>query len=227
MQEVRTLPMRLLVITDLHGRREALERIAAQTGPVHSLLFGGDITHFGSPVDADRVLDLASQIAPHVLAVTGNCDSAAIERRLEQRGVALHGRGMCFGSVGIHGVSGIPPWKRGMFQYTEEELAAALQAGYAALEGAAKRILLAHVPPHGLKLDRTYFWKHAGSTAVRAFVDQCQPDLVLCGHIHEGRGIEVVGRTTVVNCGFGARGHYALVEADDEHLHVELGDARL
>ncbi len=116
---------------------------------------GGDITHFGSPIDAERAVRIAQRHAPLVLAVVGNTDSAAIEQRLGELQVAAHGRGIRSGPVGIHGLSGIPPWKKGMFGLTEEELAAALESGYAQIAGCSRHILLAHVPPHGL-LDRTF-----------------------------------------------------------------------
>ena len=130
--------------------------------------------------------------------------------------------------MGVHGVSAIPPWIAKMHQSTEEELAAALEAGYQQVARAAVHCVLTHVPPHGLGVDRAFFGRHLGSKALRAFVERREPALVVCGHIHEGRGVERVGRTTVVNCGYGAKGHYALVEVDHEVDHevtVELRQA--
>jgi hypothetical protein len=245
--------MRLVCITDLHGRLSALERILADAGPADAVLLGGDLTTFGSPSDAERIVAAAQRHAATVLAVAGNCDSAAIDERLGKMGVGLHGRGIVCGvpkkgtvplrtqvsdaantfdrgtvpffGLGIHGLSAIAPWKRGMYQLTEEELAAALQTGYAAIQGARQHVLLAHVPPHGLRADRTFFWKHAGSTAVREFVERTQPALVLCGHIHEGRGIESLGHTTVANCGYAGHGDYAVAELDGDTLEVTLHSA--
>ena len=59
------------------------------------------------------------------------------------------------------------------------------------------------------------------NTALRDFIEKTQPALVLCGHIHEGRGIEQFGRTTVVNCGLAASGFYALATVGDR-VDVEL-----
>jgi Icc-related predicted phosphoesterase len=216
--------MRIACITDLHGRMPALGRILADLGTADLLLLGGDITNFGSPIDAERVLALARTKVPEVWTVTGNCDSAAIERRLNELGVSLHGRGVIVDGIGLHGLSGIPPWKKGMFQLSEEELAAALESGYAAVRVAARHVLLAHAPPRDTRLDQTVFWQHAGSVAVREFVERTRPALVFCGHIHEGRGIERFGPTTLVNCGHGALGAYALAEIDDE-VRVELRSA--
>jgi Icc-related predicted phosphoesterase len=65
------------------------------------------------------------------------------------------------------------------------------------------------------------FGRHVGSKALRAFVDRTEPSLVVCGHIHERRGIERIGRTTLVNCGQASKGHYALVDVETE-IGVEL-----
>jgi Icc-related predicted phosphoesterase len=216
--------MRLVCITDLHGALPTLERVLAQAGKLDAVLLGGDITHFGSPVDAELAVRVAQRHAPLVLAVVGNTDSAAIEQHLMDLGVSAHGRGVVCGPVGLHGLSGIPPWKSGMYSLREDELAAALESGYAQIAGCTQHILLAHVPPRGTGLDRTFAGVHAGSSAVRKFVDQRRPALVLCGHIHEARGIEKLGPTTVVNCGHGGSGSHALVEAAQE-VRVELRDA--
>ncbi len=214
--------MRLLCITDLHGRLAMFNRIVAAAGPVDAILLGGDITDFGSPIDVDKVVQSAQESERPVFAVAGNCDSAEIDRRLVELGVSLSGRGMVVGSLGLHGVSGMPPWKKGMYHFTEEELACLLQAGWEAVRG-RQHVVLAHVPPRDTSLDRTVFGNHVGSTALRTFIEQTKPALVVCGHIHEGRGVERLGATTVVNCGQAAAGDYALADVGDTvavQLHV-------
>jgi len=208
--------MRLLGITDLHGNHGALERILAHAGPADAVLLGGDLTHFGSPVDAEKAIALARAAGPAVFAVAGNCDSAPIDQRLVQLDASLHGRGVVLGPLGLHGLSAIPPWGAGMYHFTEEELAAALEAGFAQVTDARHRGVLAHVPPRGLSLDQVFLGRHVGSRALRTFIDQREPSLVVCGHIHESRGVERVGRTTVVNCGYAAKGEYALIDVDEQ-----------
>ena len=213
--------MTVLCITDLHGNEKAMERILADAGPVDLILLGGDITHFGTPDDAERLVRRAEETGAKVLAVAGNCDSAAIDRRLDDLGVSLSGRGVMLENIGLHGLPGTPPWRSTMYHFTEEDLAEMLETGYAQIDGAAVHVVLSHVPPHGGKLDRTHLFQHVGSTAIRAFIDERQPDLVLCGHIHESRGVERLGRTTVANCGVGDRRYYAIAEVGDG-VEVEL-----
>jgi Icc-related predicted phosphoesterase len=213
--------MKLLGIADLHGSPAALERILAAVGPVDLVLLGGDLTNFGSPADAERLVRQAQAAGTKVLAVAGNCDSPKIEQRLVELEVSLMGCGLIHDGVGLHGLSAMPPWRGDMYQLTEEELAEALQAGYAQIAGAEHHVVLSHPPPHGGTLDRTSMAKHVGSTALRRFIDETQPELVICGHIHESRGVENLGQTTAVNCGPAAAGFYALAEVGDE-LRVDL-----
>jgi Icc-related predicted phosphoesterase len=66
--------------------------------------------------------------------------------------------------------------------------------------------------------------ENVGSTALRAFIERTQPAVVFCGHIHEGRGVEQIGRTTVVNCGPAAAAMYAVAEFGSA-VQVELRQA--
>jgi Icc-related predicted phosphoesterase len=216
--------MKLLGITDLHGRQAALERILADAGEVDLVLFGGDITNFGSPVDAAMLIAIAEEAAGRALAVAGNCDSAEIDLRLLEMGVGLRRRGVIVDGVGIHGLSAMPPWQPSMYHFTEAELAEMLEAGFAQITGAAHHVVLSHPPPRRCRLDRTVFGRHVGSAALREFIDRVQPRLVLCGHIHEGRGIDALGETIVVNCGPATAGSYAVAEIG-EQVRVELRSA--
>jgi Icc-related predicted phosphoesterase len=42
---------------------------------------------------------------------------------------------------------------------------------------------------------------HAGSKLIREFIEMYQPDLCLCGHIHEARNSDHIGKTIIVNPG--------------------------
>jgi Icc-related predicted phosphoesterase len=203
---------KLLCITDIHGATKVLQEILCAAGKCDAILLGGDITHFGEPEEAARLVRLAQEYHPNVFAVAGNCDSAEIERCLEELGVGINGKGQFLKEFGIHGLSGAPLWRPRMYEFSEIQLAQALDAGAREISAAVGRVVLSHAPPRGCDLDRTFLWKHVGSTALRDFIDSRQPDLVVCGHIHEARGINRLGQTTVVNCGSAARGYYALAE---------------
>jgi Icc-related predicted phosphoesterase len=61
-------------------------------------------------------------------------------------------------------------------------------------------------------VDLSFHKTHAGSTAVREALDRYRPDLVVCGHIHEARGMATHNGSTIINCGPAWMGYYAEVD---------------
>jgi len=214
--------MRLLAATDIHGRADFFKRILDDAGPVDVILLGGDLTHFGSPDDAQRVVRLAEATGARVLAVAGNCDSADIDHRLAKLGVALLRRGVLCEGVGFLGLSAMPPWLPRMYHFSEQESGEILEAGRRQVASAGRLAVLSHAPPHDTKVDRVFLGRHVGSRALRAFIDRVEPELVVCGHVHEARGLVQLGRTTVVNCGPAAKGFYALIELREDRQPPQI-----
>jgi Icc-related predicted phosphoesterase len=208
--------VRIAYVVDVHDRPEAVPRVLAETGPVDVLVVGGDITTFGTPDDAERAIELWRPLVRHLFAVAGNCDSAAIDVRLADLGVSIHGRGSAVDGVGFAGASGSPftPLHT-PHELPDDEFARHAATGLAAIQESRVRILCPHAPPHGTACDRLRTGEHVGSAALRELIEREQPDLVLCGHIHESRAIDDLGPTRVVNPGPVASGHYALVDVDE------------
>jgi len=227
----RFVQMVIIGISDLHGRLNILKAILAQAGQCDVIVLAGDLTHFGSPKDADNIIEACRSCAPHIFAVAGNCDNEGIETRLVELGVGIAGRGIIVDGVGFHGLSGIPPWRPGMYQFSEETLASSLRRGFEEIADSLCHVLVTHVPPRQTNLDRVLWGCHVGSHAVREFISTCQPHLVVCGHVHEGRGIDVQGKTTIVNCGHAASGYYAKIvlpqAGRQEDIQTELCRADL
>jgi uncharacterized protein len=214
--------VRIAYVVDVHDRFDAVADVLARTGPVDVLVVGGDITTFGTPDDAERAITEWRPLAPLLLAVAGNCDSPEIDARLVDLEVSLDARGAVIDDVGLFGASAAPHSPlRTPYEVPDEELGRRAEAGLADVDGARVRIFCPHSPPYGTACDSLRSGWHVGSPALRAFIDREQPDLLLCGHIHEARGLDEVGRTRVVNPGPVASGHYALVEVGDG-VSVEL-----
>jgi Icc-related predicted phosphoesterase len=186
------------------------------------LIIGGDITTGGSIEDVESAVKSWRLLPMRLLAVAGNMDSAAIDARLAALGVALDGRGVVIGDVGFFGVSAGPKSPlHTPYEITEEQIAERIEAGYAEAKNCRVKVFCPHAPPKDTTCDRIHSGLHVGSTAVRAFIEREQPDLVLCGHIHESRGEDLIGKTRVVNPGPVTAGHYAVVEVG-ETLTVKL-----
>jgi Icc-related predicted phosphoesterase len=152
-------------------------------------------------------------------------DSPAIEARLAELGVALDSRGFAFGEIGIFGVSAAPTSPlRTPYELADAELEQRIERGFAAVENCRLTIFCPHAPPRGTACDRLRSGEHVGSSVVRTFVEREQPDLVLCGHIHESRGMDEIGNAKIANPGPVAQGHYAVVEIDDDTVTARLDE---
>jgi uncharacterized protein len=208
--------MRIAYVVDVHDRFEAVEHALARMGPVDALVVGGDITTGGSPQDAERAIERWRTLAPTLLAVAGNMDSPGIDARLADLGVSLDGRGVVLGDIGIAGVSAAPHSPlHTPYEIPDEEFVRKAGAGLRDLAGCRVRILCPHAPPYGTVCDRIRSGEHVGSRGLRTLIEREQPDLVLCGHIHESRGEDTVGATRVVNPGPAFAGHHAVVDVGD------------
>jgi len=80
-------------------------------------------------------------------------------------------------------------------------------------------IFLTHDPPYGI-LDKIkykispVYGKHVGDKLTRELIEKFQPMINICGHMHENQGKGKIGKTLVVNAGFGNRGQCAIIDVD-------------
>ncbi len=214
--------MRILVISDIHGRLAKLDRIEGELPKADVVVLAGDITNFGGRDEAREILKPLMNLSKHLFAVPGNCDLREVNELLKELKVSLHGRGNVVDRVAFFGAGGSNPTPFATPQeYTEEQLKELLASGYSAIKEHSIKVLVAHPPPFGTKLDLTSSGVHAGSRAVKEFIKENKPTLTLCGHIHEARGIAKVATTTVVNPGAFHMG-YAVVELDEDKIEVKL-----
>lgn len=212
--------VRVLGLVDLHwSGRKRLE--LPDLSAVDLVLLGGDLTHFRGIEAARRIVEEIRGAGPEVLAVCGNCDLPEIEGYLEDEGIALDRRARLVGGAIVVGLSAGLPFGGCPYERTEDDYALVCEEAReaaAALESRGPKILLSHQPPYGTRCDRVLRLKHVGSRAIRGFVEEWQPDLVLCGHIHEARGQDTIGRTMVINPGPWKSGH---------SVRFEVGPTRL
>jgi len=211
--------MKIAYVTDVHGDFAAVTRALGRIGAVDVLIVGGDITTKGTPEDVARAVAGWQPLAARLLAVAGNMDSVAIDARLANLGVSLDARGVIIGDIGFFGASSGPKSPlHTPYEITEEQIAERIESGFAAVKDCRIKIFSPHVPPANTACDRIHSGLHVGSTAVRAFIERAQPDLVLCGHIHESRGEDRIGRSHIVNPGPITQGHYAVAEIGETLL---------
>jgi Icc-related predicted phosphoesterase len=219
--------VRLVCFGDIHMAFRAIERLGPTLREADWAILTGDLTHFGDPPDAFRVVEAVRAHCPNVLAVTGNLDMPQVIDAFRTEGISLHGEGRRLGDLGVFGCGGsnITPMDTPT-ELEEDELRATLERGHAAVAGAARRLMICHTPPHDTRLDRLMNGTPVGSPAVRAFIETEGPDVAVVGHIHEGRGTDRVGSTLVLNAGALRDGGYVMVEDDGVRLTAELRNVR-
>ena len=193
--------MRLIAFGDIHmnlGRFKDIPGIEM----ADYVIITGDITNFGNRRDAENIIREIAAINQNVLAVAGNLDHPDVEEYLAEMQISLHGRGIKLGGIGVVGLGGSnhTPFNTPN-EFSEKELAALLDAGSRDMEDAPCRLLVSHCPPAQTKTDLIHGGVHVGSNAVRAFIEEHQPQICITGHIHEACAEDHIGRTQVLNPG--------------------------
>lgn len=62
-------------------------------------------------------------------------------------------------------------------------------------------ILLTHSPPYKILDLASPIKKHLGSKTILKYIKSAKPKYLICGHVHEAKGIKKFGETTVINAG--------------------------
>jgi hypothetical protein len=208
--------MKILSITDIHGAYKTTEEIIRHESP-DVLVIGGDLTNVGTVREVDQAIGKFQVLAKKILCVAGNMDLPQHDEFYSRIGVSINGRGVIIDNVGFFGVSAAPHSRlRTPYEISEEEIAQRIERGYADVQSAQWKIFVPHAPPYGTKVDIIHAGFHVGSMAVRDFVEEAQPHVVLCGHIHEARGQDKIENSHIVNCGPGKEGYYAIVKIDTD-----------
>jgi Icc-related predicted phosphoesterase len=215
--------MKIVSFGDVHMATRNLERMGEVMRDCDLVIVSGDLTNFGGPDDAGRVLEDVRRACPRVLALTGNLDRREVMPFLEARGVSLHGRGMVVDGVGIFGCGGsnITPFKTPT-EFTEDEIYAVLREGYEQVREVRPLVMVCHTPPFETRCDRIMSGKAVGSTAARRFIEETQPDICISGHIHESAGEDTIGVTRVFNAGPFKGGGYIVARIEGKSVSARL-----
>lgn len=213
--------LRLLILGDIHGEQSAIERVLAQLQPssFQAVLLVGDLGE--DPLDRllpsamERIAQVA-RFGPPVFFVPGNHDLPTLmdqenATNVDHRVIDLQG-------LRLRGIGGAGPMHFGFpYEWGEDDL-----RGRAALPC---DLLLSHTPPRNCSLDLCYHGAHAGSEAIRERLRSERPRLLLCGHIHEAAGAELVDGVPCFNVGslgppFGAP-QYGTAEISESGITLE------
>jgi uncharacterized protein len=188
--------LRLLAFSDIHRDTRQAARLAERARDVDVVVAAGDFAsvHRG----LEELIDMLVVIETPTVLVPGNneTDEALREACGGWRAAhVLHGEGTQIDGVPFYGLGGgvpVTPWPWS-FDLDEDEAAERL-AGCP--DGC---VLVVHSPPKG-HVDGGS--RSLGSEAILRTIEEREPLVAICGHIHECAGEEsAIGRTRVVNAG--------------------------
>ncbi|MBN1182897.1 MAG: metallophosphoesterase family protein [Bacteroidales bacterium] len=214
--------MNIIILSDIHGSLSNYDRIKEKVAKADLVLLSGDITHFGRRNEVEAIINIIRKNNNHILAVPGNCDYSDVSRYLVEEGISLHCRYHNVLNMQFIGVGGsLPCPGKTPFEFTEEELGDYLHMTFE--DNLVKKpfILLSHQPPFGTINDKVN-GMHVGSKQIREFIENTQPLVCFCGHIHEGVGIDKIGSTYIVNPGPFREGKYAYAVLENNNITTEL-----
>ncbi|MGH9342236.1 MAG: metallophosphoesterase family protein [Terriglobia bacterium] len=189
--------MRLLIFSDIHADYAAVARLMEIEADFY--FAAGDLVNWNR--NLERVGPILGRHAERMYVLPGNHESEdtvaqlCIEFHLHD----FHGEVMPVGNYQVAGLGYSNPTPFDTpGEYSEEELGARL-AKFSELN---PLILICHCPPKNTPLDRVREGVHAGSRAVREFIERAQPEYFFCGHVHKAAGSEaMLGRTRGRNVG--------------------------
>jgi hypothetical protein len=189
--------MKILLFSDIHNDWKTLERILSVEADYY--------ISAGDQVSWSRGLEGCGEIlktrGEKVWVLPGNHESAAqISEMCARCGLNdFHERQFMVGRWHVAGLGYSSPTPFNTpGEYSESEMARRL----ARFEGIEPLVMVCHAPPRDTALDQVRPGLHAGSTAVREFIEKRQPAYFFCGHIHEAEGVAIqMGTTRARNLG--------------------------
>jgi Icc-related predicted phosphoesterase len=190
--------MKILAFSDLHRDRGTARALVERAEDVDVVVGAGDFAVQRAGID--DVVEILSEISRPTVLVPGNGESdeeLRIACREWDAAHVLHGAGVAIDGVEFFGIgAGIPvtPFGSWSFDLTEGEATTLLESC------PKNAVLVSHSPPYG-HVDLAG-GAHLGSHAVLATVEQAEPRLVVCGHIHGCWGQRsTAGSTNILNAG--------------------------
>ena len=221
-----------LAFGDIHDDFSRLDEIP-ELADAAGIIVTGDITLAGGIKQAAKVLEAVSAKTPLLYAQIGNMDRDEVTGWLEEKGWNLHARARAlfpgvmalgvgcspftpFGTPSEHPESRLAEWmEQALAEARELTLETSAHPAEDKVYDFPRLVLIAHTPPHASACDRLHNGTPVGSTAVREFIEEYQPEICICGHIHEARGEDRIGKTHVINPGTLGAGGYVILRQEN------------
>ena len=183
--------MKIFAFVDLHGDMPLLNNIITKVKKEKPkyIICAGDISIFGQHLEI--LCQKLNKLNIPVLMIHGNhedeAEIAAVARKMKNI-KNMHNRYEVDGKYIFlcYGGGGFALFNKKFENTTAKKFKTAV-AKLKKKHKDAKVIFVTHGPPHKTKLDRIH-GSSAGCKSLRKFIREVQPDLAICGHLHENAG---------------------------------------
>jgi len=226
--------MKILQISDVHSENNLKFNKYLDENDIDLLIISGDITNFGPPEFAKSFLNEIFLKGIPIIAIPGNCDTEeSIDSIKESNAIFAHNKVISFNGITIYSFGGSNPTPFNTpFEFSEDELYDSIH-NLISKKTSIKlknfedkseniKILLTHAPPFDSDGDRIEDGSHVGSSSIRKIIEEFNPDLNLCGHIHEGKSISKINNTIVANPGMLKNNHGILINTDGFDIKLDI-----
>ncbi|MDI6730142.1 MAG: metallophosphoesterase, partial [Candidatus Altarchaeum sp.] len=201
----------ILIIADIHGNFvcEKIKKILQERN-ISEIFVLGDFSSHRNIGSLENIENFLNVLALHakIYAIPGNCDSREILKIFARFKANEHNKTRNVEGIDadfiFFGGSNITPFGT-PFEYEEDEIYENLKKLFDRAKS-DRKILLTHCSPLNTKCDIANTL-HVGSSAIRKIIEEFQPEINLCSHVHESYGKEdFIEKTKIVNVGELKRG---------------------
>lgn len=213
--------MKFLVISDIHGNIDVLNKMDSQFNEADAVLFAGDFCECFKPETSKPTMEALLKKHDEIYSVLGNCDEPDFIEEMEDAGINAektlnYTQGLAIiGSGGGSKFTGKTPNEReesdliSDFDILDQE---EFEGDYSNV------IIISHNPPKDTVCDAVNPELHAGSQQFRDLITEKRPLAVVTGHIHEGCGVDKIQDTVIMNSGsLGEKGTYGWLEVEKKN----------
>ena len=196
---------KILAISDIHGEENENLYTYLKNNDIDLVLILGDITDFGPLEFVGTFIDKVAECDVEVIAIPGNCDPKGICNAINEVSFCLHNNIIAYGDAILFGYGGsneTPFNTPGEIQDNKiygdvYELLANYDYVYNA-DVPKVKILVTHAPPYNTEADKMENGEHVGSSGILKSIHEFEPEINVCGHIHEAKSLSKIGTITDV-----------------------------
>jgi len=187
--------MKILAFTDHHGSPNDFDEVKKKAKHADIIICGGDFTIFENQIE--HIMNEINNLPKKVLLIHGNHeDEEEVEFLANQHDNIefIHSGYFETDNYIFIGYGG------GGFS-TKDHMFEEMSKKFPAIMKGKKTVLVLHGPPHGTKTDKLSMG-FVGNKSFTKFIKKYQPDIVICGHLHETfHKKDRIGKSVIINPG--------------------------